>query len=296
MKIALCFLISYNHKVNKEKIWIDWLSYNSDIINIYFHYTDKSKITSSWILDHCLPDSYIVKTSYYHVVGAYFSLLKYALVDDNGKNKWFMFLTESCVPIIPPEKFRSLFFRYNNSSIMRWKPAWWNVKFHKRSNLHLLPENLRLGHDPWFVLERNDAISCTEYIKNNYALFNLVNSGGFANESIFAILLKSCGRLDNVINETTTACDWSRMVNTTSPHLFKIGNVNDIEFIINFLRDNHFTMFLRKVDEKFPDDLLLEFVSVDEEKKNNDYIVSVCLYFFITMIIINCIIIYLEIF
>ena len=38
MKIALCFIISYEHILQKEQLWIDWIKPNQDIINIYFHY------------------------------------------------------------------------------------------------------------------------------------------------------------------------------------------------------------------------------------------------------------------
>jgi protoheme ferro-lyase len=40
MKTALCFLISYEHILNKEQLWIDWIKPNQDIINVYFHYKD----------------------------------------------------------------------------------------------------------------------------------------------------------------------------------------------------------------------------------------------------------------
>ena len=33
MKIALCFIISYEHVLNKEQLWIDWINPNKDIIN-----------------------------------------------------------------------------------------------------------------------------------------------------------------------------------------------------------------------------------------------------------------------
>lgn len=295
MKIALCFLISYEHKVNKEKIWVDWITKNSDIINIYFHYKDKTKIKSEWILKHCIPENYVMNTSYYFVVGAYLSTVKYALLDDVA-NKWFIFLTESCVPIISPERFRRFFNKYCNFSIIRWRPAWWNVSLHKRANLHYLPKNLRLGHDPWFVIERNDILACISYIEQNGPIYNLIFSGGLANESLFVILLKSCGRLENVINEPTTASDWSRMASTTSPYIFKIGNVADIDFIINFLHQNKFTMFLRKVDEKFPDDVILEFMNNDKEKIDNEYCVDRSIIVSILFLFFVCYLVYLEIF
>ena len=46
MKVALCFIISYDHILNKEHIWRKWIDYNKDIINVYFYYKDIKKINS----------------------------------------------------------------------------------------------------------------------------------------------------------------------------------------------------------------------------------------------------------
>ena len=48
-KVALCFIISYSQSLNKEKIWIEWIEPNKDIINIYFHYKNFSSIKSEFI-------------------------------------------------------------------------------------------------------------------------------------------------------------------------------------------------------------------------------------------------------
>ena len=56
MKIALCFIISYEHVLNKEQLWIDWIKPNQDIINIYFHYKDINKIIPiSKLYEKCDP-------------------------------------------------------------------------------------------------------------------------------------------------------------------------------------------------------------------------------------------------
>ena len=34
MKVALLFIISYHHILNKEQLWIDWIKPNQDIINL----------------------------------------------------------------------------------------------------------------------------------------------------------------------------------------------------------------------------------------------------------------------
>ena len=79
MKVALCFLISYNETINKEATWKKWIEPNKDIINTYFHYKDYSKISSQWVKSKCIPKNYIVQTDYLHVVPAYMSLLKFSI-------------------------------------------------------------------------------------------------------------------------------------------------------------------------------------------------------------------------
>jgi hypothetical protein len=165
MKIALCFIISYDHILNKEHIWRDWIKPNKDIINVYFYYKDITKIKSKWIIDHAIPQNYIYETSYYHVIPAYTSILSFAVNHDKN-NQWFCLLTDSCCPIISPMRFKYLFYENYNKSIMTWKKAWWNVNFHKRANLALLPTELRLANDPWFVLCREDVQKIILFVKN----------------------------------------------------------------------------------------------------------------------------------
>ena len=88
MKIALCFIISYEHILNKELIWREWIEENKDIINVYFYYKDLKKIKSKWIMEHTIPLDQIYETTYYHVIPAYLSLLHFAFNNDN-QNKWF---------------------------------------------------------------------------------------------------------------------------------------------------------------------------------------------------------------
>jgi len=270
MKVALCFIISYDQILNKEEQWIDWIGPNSDIINVYFHYTNYDKIQSPWIKRHAIPSQYIVKTSYYYVVPAYMSILNYAINKD-AENNWFCLLTDSCVPIISPMHFRELFFENYNSSIFCWKSAWWNVHYHKRANLKLLQPEYHLANDPWFVLNRQDVVRCLKYVQINNRIYNIICNGGLANESIFAIIMKSYNRITNttsyisdLINSPSHAVDWSRMTSATSPHVFKTGDEKDIQFIETFLKENKYTMFLRKVHPSFPNAILSQFNMDDD--------------------------------
>ena len=258
MKVALCFIINYDHILNKEHIWRKWIDHNKDIINVYFYYKDIRKIKSDWILKHALPTTCIYETSYYNVIPAYISIMQYALTKDID-NQWFCLLTESWCPIISPKKFRYLFFNKYNKSILNWKPAWWNIDFHKRSNLALIPKELRLGNDPYFILKREDVINCLRFIKQAPHLSNLIIKGGLANESIFAIALKCYNQLDNVICKATHMADWTRMATSTSPYLFKHVCDTDTQFIENN-KHNKYTMFIRKIAPDFPDNLLEKYI------------------------------------
>jgi len=258
MKIALCFIISYDHVLNKEAIWREWIEPNKDIINVYFYYKDVTKIKSPWILQHALPSHCIHETSYYHVIPAYLSLMQYAL---EKNNQWMIFLTDSCCPIISPQRFRSLFYQYWNRSIMSWKPAWWNVNVHKRANLALLPEELRLANDPWFTIKREHAKKILYFAKTQIPVVKTICDGGLANESLFAIILYGYKEFNSgVVNAVTHLADWSRMASATSPYYFTNANTTDIRFLEDNLQKHKCVMFLRKVSPDFPDDILKKFM------------------------------------
>ena len=275
MKIALCFIISYEHILNKEDLWREWIEPNKDIINVYFYYKDLSKIKSEWIFKHTIPPNYISETSYYHVIPAYLSIIKFALLHDN--NSWFCMLTDSCCPIISPKKFKYLFYQNYNKSIISWKPAFWNIDFHKRANLKKLPTELHLANDPWFVLKREHACQILTFTNKQHDLTKIICSGGLANESLFAIILYCYKQLDKkgtVISAITHITDWSRTTNPTSPHLFKEANELDIQFIDREIVKNKYAMFIRKVAVEFPNETLRHYIY--EKNKDNDNKLILC--------------------
>jgi len=269
MKIALCFLIK--NKIHKEEIWKKWIEQIKDHTNVYIHYKDYSMIESEWIKKHCIPLNCITRTSYYHVVPAYMALLYFSIHHDR-ENKWFCFLSESCVPIISPQSFLDIFNKHAHQSILEWREAWWNVDYHKRANLSYLKKEFHLGHTPWFVLTKEDVIKCLLYKQMKKNVYSIVCKGGLANESLFAIILKTFNRLDgsgengqNVINAPSTLIDWSRMTSATSPYVFKYEidiytTQHNIDWIVGEKDKNKYAMFLRKVDSSFPDDVLEKII------------------------------------
>jgi hypothetical protein len=268
MKIALCFIISYEHILNKEELWREWIEPNKDIINVYFYYKDFQKIKSKWIKKHSIPLSFIYETSYFYVIPAYISLMKFALTQDS-RNQWFCMLTDSCCPIISPKRFRYLFYTYYNKSVLSWKKAWWNIEFHKRANLALLPEELRLANDPWFVMKRENVLQTLHFVNKQQKITSTVCSGGLANESLFAIILYAYKQLNSAICAVSHTTDWSRRASPTSPHLFNEANELDIKFIDNSLEKYKYAMFIRKVSPEFPDDILRYYI-YEHSKKNDE--------------------------
>ena len=255
-KVALCFLISGDHVLNKEHIWKEWVEPNQDIIQIHFHYAEKRKIKSQWIRSHAMPEKLIAPTDYFHVVPAYLSLISYAIASDSLV-KWFCFLTDSCAPIITPQKFRELFFRDSNKSVFKWGKAHWNVYEFTRANLRHLPETQQLSHDPWFTLTRVDAELCLKYACEHKKMYSFICKGVVANESIFAIILLHYDRLQHVVNKGVTITDWTRMTSMTSPYVFKMFPngvpLQDTEYIQTEKEKNDYYMFIRKVHTSFPD-------------------------------------------
>jgi Core-2/I-Branching enzyme len=268
-KAALCFIISYEHILQKEQLWIDWIKPNQDIINIYFHYKDINSIKSPWIKLYTIPPELIQQTSYYNVVPAYMSLLSYAFHHDT-MNQWFCLLTDSCVPIISPGKFREMFFKYNSLTIMGSKPAYWDIRLHRRANLRLLNEEYWLANDPWFTLCRKHVQQCIIFLVAKNGIYEKVNNGGLANESIFAIILQTFKELTNThtyINSSSTICDWTRMSTPTSPYVFLNINDENRQQVEKLLKDNKYAMFLRKVNKTVTDDEIQSFW----EKNENEY-------------------------
>jgi hypothetical protein len=99
-------------------------------------------------------------------------------------------------------------------------------------------------------------------MNNNKEFVKTICNGGLANESLFAIILKDCGQLDNgsVLNEITHLTDWNRMSSLTSPHVFKEGSKIDLKFIDVELERNNCALFIRKIAPEFSNDILRDYI------------------------------------
>lgn len=292
MKVALCFIINYDNNLVKEEIWKKWINKNKDLFEIFIHYNKEIPIKSEWIKKYAIPEKYLKKTSYFHVVPAYMSLLQYAY-NANIDIHWFCLLTESCVPIVSPRKFRLIFQNTYTRSILAWRKAWWNIQFHKRANLRYFQEDMRMGHDPWFILKRSDVLRCVSYSLTNQRLYNLICEGGLANESLFAIILYQNKKLHEVINQSTHITDWTNPSSATSPYVFSSGSEKELSLIKNAISSNEYSFFLRKISHEFPDQKLNKIISQNDDTRvfywylNYMYFLLGLLSILILMVLVN---------
>jgi hypothetical protein len=237
---------------------------------VYFFYEDVKKIKSKWILEHSIPPNCIVETSYYHVIPAYLSVLNFAFNHDE-QNRWFCMLTDSCCPIISPNRFRNLFYEHYNQSIFSWKQAWWNPDFHKRGNLAKLPKEWWLANDPWFIVTKENVKEIMHFVKTQKKVTQIICSGGLANETLFAVIFKFYKELEvnsnRILNNSSHLTDWNRRSSSTSPHVFKEANEMDINFIDTELERNKYAVFIRKVAPEFPDEIIRYYIQNQKNEK-----------------------------
>jgi len=64
--------------------------------------------------------------------------------------------------------------------------------------------------------------------------------------------------LDEVINESTHLTDWEHMSSSTSPYVFKNGLSREMDYVVQ--NKGTYSLFLRKVDPAFPDNLLRKLI------------------------------------
>lgn len=111
-------------------------------------------------------------------------------------------------------------------------------------------------------------------MSNQQTITKTICDGGLANESLFAIIFKFYKELEDGPSNSHINCvvthlaDWNRRSSTTSPHLFKDANEEDIKFIDKELVRNFYAMFIRKVAPEFPDEILRHYIY--DHTKNDD--------------------------
>ena len=200
-KIAFLFLTIDNTRF--PEIWEYYFKGNEDKINIYVHPKNKELVTDSFLKDNIIDD--IKETSWSQVTDALLTLLITAL--KNKDNKYFLTVTDSCLPIKSFDIFYN--FLFNNDikksyiKLFSDKNKEETIKyfFDKKNYNKYFSKNYNfVKHESWFCLSRHHLKKLLSN-KDIYKFKKLHVS----NELFLSPIFPS----NNIINYEITFIDWS---------------------------------------------------------------------------------------
>jgi hypothetical protein len=259
--VTFCFIVTQD--LVKEHIWREWFDGLQQLrfkfaIVVHCSATHSGNVKSEWLRQHFIPADCMRPTAWGWIVNAMMSMHEHALRACPAA--WYSSHTETCVPMVSPEKFIYIFNKRKQHSLISYDKAWWNPLKVKRANLHLLPPTMHLVHSAWCIFCHEDLSQMVNLSKTDERMkqvLHTVATGHVADESYAAILLLNINNLKNVINRPTTLVDWKRTPNGNNPHTFVEWTPQD-ETIVRKIKNNakHEYMFMRKVAPTFPDHVL----------------------------------------
>ena len=234
-KLSFLFLTKGNH--NCITAWdLFFKNIPKNKYSIYCH--PKTKPTQKLLYKNVIDN--IVNTQWGDIslIKATLSLL-YTSFQDND-NKYFILVSDSCIPIIDFNFLKDIITRENKTWIT------WKLNTNKLDRYHqlhksfkkTLPSNNFYSQHQWMILRRDHVYeilntNLTQVFKNVHA----------ADEHYFVTILylKNLLNYNECINHKTTYCDWS---NTLSMHPSEFSDINTK--LLDIAQKNK-CFFLRKV-------------------------------------------------
>jgi len=263
--VTFCFLVTKD--LVKEHIWREWfdrlqqLQFKFSVI-VHCSSSHKNKVKSDWLKRHFLPDERMRETAWGWVLNAMMSMYDHAI--DACPAAWYSLHSETCVPMVSPEKFIGIFNMRKQHTFVSYCKAWWNPLKVKRANLHLLPPVMHLANSQWCIFCHEDLSQMVNLSKTDERMkraFNVVTRGHAGEESWAAILLLIANNLKNVINLPTTLVDWKRTTNGNNPNTLISWTAEDEAVMRDILKNSkNEYMFMRKIGPTFPDHILRKFI------------------------------------
>jgi len=259
--VTFCFLVTKD--LVKEQIWRAWFDRLRALkfrFNIITHVSPRQKahVQSDWLWATLLPDAYLVPSEWAWVMQAQLALYAYALA--HAPAAWYTLHSESCVPLVTPERFIEQFQQFKAHTFLRYGKAWWTPTPvpNDRANLHLLPTEYHWAHPQWSILCHEDLAQVVALAAaDENQLTSTLLKGHAAEESFLAIFLYKINNFKNVIKKATTLVDWARSPGGGSPYTFHEWTAED-EKVVAALRaekDQDY-LFMRKIGPTFPDEVL----------------------------------------
>ncbi len=203
-KIAFLFLLRDRH--NHPEVWSNYWRDSVDV-SVYTHLATQSNLRTGWEQSNRIPDWIESKWGDVSLVKIQIALLRAALEDPS--NQFFIFCSESCIPIKPLKKLRE---ELNQDCRSRFEYFSWHQMHHiepgkaaRALRAPVIPFSQWVFHSQWILLNRSAASvlienDCTVLFSNVFA----------ADECYPGTILKSLGYSlsENVTNLNITWTSW----------------------------------------------------------------------------------------
>jgi hypothetical protein len=269
---TFCFLVTQD--LTKEHIWREWfaglerLQFRFAIV-VHCSLSNNGNVKSDWLRQRFIPDDSMRPTGWGWVVDAMMSMYDHAL--QTHPSEWYTLHSESCVPMVSPERFVEIFNKYKQKSFISYDKIWWDPKIVNRANLHMLPPHMHLAHSQWCIFCHEDLSQMVNLSKTNEKIKHMLSTimrGHAGEESYAAVLLLNINMLKNVMNKKTTLVDWKRTPNGNNPYKFEAWTFDDAKSVWENRKTNpNEYMFMRKVGPAFPDDVLRKHIFDNNSKR-----------------------------
>ena len=165
---SISLLIIIIDELPTEYIWRDWLNYMDAQykfrVKIYIHAKFPSRVRSSWVRDRLIRSNLKPEWGSVELSIAMMLLLKKAIHSSNNTD-YYMFLSESCIPIYPINVFFDILDTHNNS---------WYITLDKANNGYStekqfeplepnIPKKCIIKTDQWVLLNKKNAYQVANF-------------------------------------------------------------------------------------------------------------------------------------
>jgi len=195
LKIAFMFLTI--NDVNNPEIWSKYFPDDKSKYNIYIHPKNPDEV-KSFLKPHIIND--LRPTSWGFIIDAYEALFKTAY-DDDINNKYFVIVSESCLPITSFNQFYDFVIKNKYNLIEKWIIR----KYDKEARLIDLkdfPKYKIIKHSAFFVLDRRTINELLH--SSSLELFKKITAG----EEFFLSIVYNVSKFKNHII-TYANWDWT---------------------------------------------------------------------------------------
>lgn len=163
-RFTIAFLFLTRGDVNHPRIWEEYLAPRGNCVRTYGHAAHPEAITTEWLTKGQVRLRYETAWGDISLVRAQLSLLRQALNDSD--NEFFVFCSESCVPIRPLWELQRLleFDRRSRFYFERWTTTETRhpAKADRALQLRRIPHTLCHYHSQWVLLNRQVATLLVE--------------------------------------------------------------------------------------------------------------------------------------